>query len=58
MNDEEYNQFVAEAADYLCGFSCGTAVDIVLNYAGRPDLSMHHLQRLVEELTNYYNRLK
>jgi hypothetical protein len=58
MTDEEREQFIDESADYLCGFNCGTAVDIVINYVKRPDCSKHQLKRLIEELTEYYNKLK
>lgn len=58
MTDEQYDRFISELADYLCGVSCGTAVDIVVNYVKRPDCSKHQLNRLIEELQSYYKTLK
>jgi hypothetical protein len=54
MTDEEYEQFIDESADYLCGFNCGTAVDIILNYVKRSDCSASQLQRLKDKLKEIY----
>jgi len=56
--DEEYERQISELADYLCGMSCGTAVDVVMNYVKRPDCSKHQLNRLTEELQSLYKTLK
>jgi hypothetical protein len=56
--DKEYELQISELADYLCGMSCGTAVDVVVNYVKRPDCSKHQLNRLIEELQSYYKTLK
>jgi hypothetical protein len=58
MTDEQYDRVISELADYLCGMSCGTAVDVVVNYVKRPDCSKHQLNRLIEELQSYYKTLK
>jgi hypothetical protein len=58
MTNEEYELQIDELAGYLCGMSCGTAVDVVLNYVKRPDCSKHQLNRLIEELQSYYKTLK
>jgi hypothetical protein len=58
MTDEQYDRVISELADYLCGVSCGTAVDVVVNYVKRPDCSKHQLNRLIEELQSYYKTLK
>ena len=58
MTDEEYELQIDELAGYLCGMSCGTAVDVVLNYVKRSDCSKHQLHRLIEELQSYYKTLK
>lgn len=57
LKDEEYKKLIEEAADYLCGFSCGTSVDIVLEYVSRPDCSVHQMKRLIDELTIYFKKL-
>jgi len=57
MTDEQYDRQISELADYLCGMSCGTAVDVVMNYVKRPDCSKHQLQRLINELTEYETSL-
>ena len=41
MSDKEYGQFIKDSANYLCGFNCGTAVDVIIEYTTRPDLSMY-----------------
>jgi len=58
MTDEQYDRYIGELADYLCGMSCGTAVDVVVNYVKRPDCSKHQLNRLIEELQSLYKTLK
>jgi hypothetical protein len=58
MTDEQYDRFIGELADYLCGMNCGTAVDVVMNYVKRPDCSKHQLHRLIEELQSLYKTLK
>ena len=58
MTDEEYDQFVKDSAGYLCGFSCGTAVDVIIEYTTRPDISMHQFNRLVKELNIYHELWK
>jgi hypothetical protein len=58
MTDEQYDRFISELADYLCGMSCGTAVDVVMNYVKRPDCSKRQLHRLIEELQSLYKTLK
>lgn len=50
VTEEEYKNWIDECAGYLCGFSCGTAVDIILEYTTRPDLSKRQFERLVSEL--------
>lgn len=56
MTDEEYDQFIKDSANYLCGFSCGTAVDIVLEYTTRSDISLHQFNRLVVELVKRHEK--
>ena len=56
--DEQYERQISELADYLCGMSCGTAVDVVMNYVKRPDCSKRQLNRLIGELQSYYKTLK
>lgn len=56
MTDEEYEQFVNDSANYLCGFTCGTAVDVILEYTTRPDISMHQFNRLVAELVKRHEK--
>lgn len=58
MSDDEYTTFVEESAAYLCGFSCGTAVDVIVEYARRPDLSLRQLKRLITELDALYEKCK
>jgi hypothetical protein len=58
MTDEEYELQIDELAGYLCGMSCGTAVDVVMNYVKRPDCSKRQLHRLIEELQSLYKTLK
>jgi hypothetical protein len=58
MTDEQYERQISELADYLCGMSCGTAVDVVMNYVKRPDCSKRQLHRLIEELQSLYKTLK
>ncbi len=49
--EENYKEAIAQAANRLCGLSCGTAVDAVLEYVKRPDCSKAQTQRLLSELT-------
>ena len=58
MTDEQYDRFIGELADYLCGVNCGTAVDVIMNYVKRPDCSKRQLHRLIEELQSLYKTLK
>jgi len=48
--EENYKQTVSDAADKLCGLSCGTAVDSIIEYAKRPDCSAAQLKRLISDL--------
>ena len=48
--EENYKQTVSDAADKLCGLSCGTAVDSIIEYAKRPDCSAAQLERLISDL--------
>jgi hypothetical protein len=48
--EENYKETIAQAANKLCGLSCGTAVDAVLEYVKRPDCSKAQIQRLISEL--------
>jgi hypothetical protein len=57
MTDEEYEEYIDELAHYLCGMSCGTAVDVMVNYCKRPDLSKHQFRRLIDELVELQNKL-
>lgn len=50
VTEEEYEQWIQERAGYLCGFSCGTAVDIILEYTTRPDLNKSQFNRLLQVL--------
>jgi hypothetical protein len=56
-NKETYDERISKDADYLCGFSCGWAVDIIIDYCKRPDLSEYHLKRLIDELIKLQNKL-
>ena len=58
MTDEEYEGWVDEMAHYLCGMSCGSAVDVIVNYCKRPDLSARQLTRLIDELIELQNKTK
>jgi len=48
--EENYKETIEQAANRLCGLSCGTAVDAVLEYVKRPDCSKAQTQRLISEL--------
>ena len=48
--EENYKETIAHAADRLCGLSCGTAVDAVLEYVNRPDCSQTQIKRLISKL--------
>lgn len=49
--EENYKETVFAAADKLCGLSCGTAVDSIIEYVKRPDCSQAQIERLITELT-------
>ena len=48
--EENYKEAIEQAANRLCGLSCGTAVDAVLEYVKRPDCSKAQTKRLISEL--------
>lgn len=58
VSDKEYQEWLDKMGDILCGMSCGSAVDVMVNYVKRPDCSKAQLQRLIKELTEYENTLK
>jgi hypothetical protein len=47
---EDYKETVSEAANKLCGLTCGTAVDSIIEYVKRPDCSKAQLNRLISDL--------
>lgn len=53
MSDEEYNEMVNDIADVLCGYSCGTSADAIIEYCSRPDMSKRHIERIVESLSKW-----
>jgi hypothetical protein len=48
--EENYKETVSAAADRLCGLSCGTAVDSIIEYVKRSDCSSAQLNRLISDL--------
>lgn len=42
-------------ANYLCGWSCGTAADGIIEYCSRPDISKVQVNRIIEELSKIIN---
>ena len=47
---ENYKETVSATADKLCGLSCGTAIDSIIEYVKRPDCSKVQLNRLISDL--------
>lgn len=54
LSEHEYSEMINDGASRLCGYSCGAAVDIILEYVSRPDCSKAQLDRLITSLTNKY----
>jgi len=50
--EAEYTETIEHIADRLCGVSCGTAVDSIIEYVKRPDCSKAQLNRLISDLTS------
>lgn len=48
----EYTETINNLTNNLCGVSCGTAIDSILEYINRPDCSKAQLNRLILNLPN------
>lgn len=57
MTDTEYDEWIESMTRYLCGVNCGSAVDIILAYVKKPDISRHQFDRLVSSLVEYQKEL-
>jgi hypothetical protein len=49
-----YNETLNFMVSYLCGVSCGMAIDSILEYVKQPDCSQAQLDRLILELNTRY----
>jgi len=50
--EDNYNETVLVAADKLCGLSCGTVIDSIIEYVKRPNCSQAQVNRLTSILNN------
>ena len=49
---EQYSM-ISSIADVLCGYSCGTSADAIIEYCSRPDISAAQIERIIREISKW-----